>query len=682
MKERRIVMASVAVSSSTLKRIEELRTLLREHDYRYYVLAQPTISDREYDRLMRELIALEREHPELATPDSPTQRVGDEPTKEFLTISHAVPMLSLSNTYNEEEVRDFDRRVRSMLGKELYRYVCELKFDGVAISLNYEGGSFVRGATRGDGFQGDEITQNLKTIRSIPLRSIATKKGLEDFEVRGEVYMKREDFRKMNEERELAGEKPFINPRNSAAGTLKLQDPKIVATRPLNFIAYYLRWQEMELSSHYENLKILRELGFPVCEHTRLSRTVDNVVKYWSEWEARRDDLPYDIDGVVVKVDSLAQQAKLGTIAKSPRWAIAFKFAARQERTILKNIRLQVGRIGTITPVADLEPVFVGGTTVSRATLHNEDYVKELDIRPGDTVVVEKGGDVIPKVSEVIREKRPRGSKPFKMPNKCPECGSRISRPEDEANYYCENSECPAQVRARIGHFAHRGAMDIEGLGEALVDQLVSLGFIQSHADLYELHKKRDRLVQLERWGEKSADNLLAAIEESKKRPFWRVVFAIGIRHVGAGVTQLIVNHVRSMDKLMETSQDELQHIQGVGPRIAESVRRFFEDKHNLRLVERLRRAGLQFEDKQKRPAAGSTLSGKTFVLTGTLSSLTREEAKSKIEELDGKVASSVSGNTDYVVVGEEAGSKLAKAKELGIQTLDENAFLKLIKKA
>jgi DNA ligase (NAD+) len=406
------------------------------------------------------------------------------------------------------------------------------------------------------------------------------------------------------------------------------------------------------------------------------------VVKYWSEWEARRDDLPYDIDGVVVKVDSLAQQAKLGTIAKSPRWAIAFKFAARQERTILKNIRLQVGRIGTITPVADLEPVFVGGTTVSRATLHNEDYVKELDIRPGDTVVVEKGGDVIPKVSEVIREKRPRGSKPFKMPNKCPECGSRISRPEDEANYYCENSECPAQVRARIGHFAHRGAMDIEGLGEALVDQLVSLGFIQSHADLYELHKKRDRLVQLERWGEKSADNLLAAIEESKKRPFWRVVFAIGIRHVGAGVTQLIVNHVRSMDKLMETSQDELQHIQGVGPRIAESVRRFFEDKHNLRLVERLRRAGLQFEDKQKRPAAGSTLSGKTFVLTGTLSSLTREEAKSKIEELDGKVASSVSGNTDYVVVGEEAGSKLAKAKELGIQTLDENAFLKLIKKA
>jgi DNA ligase (NAD+) len=674
-------MASAAASSSTLKRIEELRKLLLEHDYRYYVLAQPTISDQQYDRLMRELIGLEREHPELATPDSPTQRVGGEPTKEFPTVTHAVPMLSLSNTYNEEEVRDFDRRVRSALGEEPFRYVCELKFDGVAISLTYEGGLLARGATRGDGFQGDEITQNLKTIRSIPLRLRTRKKGMEDLEVRGEVYMKRDDFRRMNEERELAGEKTFINPRNSAAGALKLQDPKIVATRPLNFVAYFMRSGTTELSSHSENLRTLRELGFPVSEHARVSTTVDEVVRYWSEWEARRDDLPYDIDGVVVKVDSLAQQARLGTIAKSPRWAIAFKFAARQARTVLKSIRLQVGRIGTITPVADLEPVFVGGTTVSRATLHNEDYIKELDIRPGDTVVVEKGGDVIPKVSEVIREKRPRGTKPFTMPDKCPECGSKISRPEGEANYYCENSECPAQVRARIGHFAHRGAMDIEGLGEALVDQLVSLGFIQSYADLYELHKKRDRLVQLEHWGEKSADNLLAAIEESKKRPFWRVVFAIGIRHVGAGVTQLIVNHVRSMDKLMEASQEELQEIQGVGPRIAESVRRFFEDKHNRKLIERLRKARLQFEEKEKRPSAGTPFSGKTFVLTGTLPSFTREEAKAKIEELGGKVASSVSSKTDYVVVGEEAGSKLAKAKELGIQTLDEKSFLKLIRK-
>ncbi len=675
-------MATGTASASTTKRIEELRTLLREHDYRYYALAQPTISDREYDRLMRELIELERTHPDLVTPDSPSQRVGGQPTKEFPTVAHTVPMLSLSNTYNEEEVTDFDRRVRSMLGKDPIRYVCELKFDGVAISLLYEGGILVRGATRGDGTQGDDITQNLKTIRSIPLRSMGKKKGLETFEVRGEVYMKRDDFQKMNEERELAGERPFINPRNSAAGTLKLQDPKIVATRPLNFVAYYLRLEAVELASHYENLKILRELGFPASEHSRLCRNLDEVIRYWKEWEDRREDLPYDIDGVVVKVDALRQQDRLGMIAKSPRWAIAFKFAARKATTLLRDIKLQVGRIGTITPVAELDPVFVGGTTVSRATLHNEDYIEELDIRLGDAVVVEKGGDVIPKVSSVVLEKRPRGTKPFVMPGKCPECGSRISRPAGEANYYCENSECPAQVRARIEHFAHRGAMDIEGLGEAVVDQLVSLGFIRSYADLYELHKKRDQLVKLERWGEKSVDNLLEAIEESKKRPFSRVLFAIGIRHVGAGVVQLIVNEYRSVDKLMQASQEELQQIQGIGPRIAESIRRFFGDRHNQRIIERLRKAGLQFEEKQRRASVGSPLVGKTLVLTGTLSSFTREEAKQRIEELGGKVASSVGENTDYVVVGEEPGSKLDKAKKLGVQTLDEESFLKLIKKA
>mgnify|MGYP001615961237 FL=1 len=675
-------MATGTASASTTKRIEELRTLLREHDYRYYALAQPTISDREYDRLMRELIELERTHPDLVTPDSPSQRVGGQPTKEFPTVAHTVPMLSLSNTYNEEEVTDFDRRVRSMLGKDPIRYVCELKFDGVAISLLYDGGILVRGATRGDGTQGDDITQNLKTIRSIPLRSMGKKKGLETFEVRGEVYMKRDDFQKMNEERELAGERPFINPRNSAAGTLKLQDPKIVATRPLNFVAYYLRLEAVELASHYENLKILRELGFPASEHSRLCRNLDEVIRYWKEWEDRREDLPYDIDGVVVKVDSLRQQDRLGMIAKSPRWAIAFKFAARKATTLLRDIKLQVGRIGTITPVAELDPVFVGGTTVSRATLHNEDYIEELDIRLGDAVVVEKGGDVIPKVSSVVLEKRPRGTKPFVMPGKCPECGSRISRPAGEANYYCENSECPAQVRARIEHFAHRGAMDIEGLGEAVVDQLVSLGFIRSYADLYELHKKRDQLVKLERWGEKSVDNLLEAIEESKKRPFSRVLFAIGIRHVGAGVVQLIVNEYRSVDKLMQASQEELQQIQGIGPRIAESIRRFFGDRHNQRIIERLRKAGLQFGEKQRRASAGSLLVGKTLVLTGTLSSFTREEAKRRIEELGGKVASSVGENTDYVVVGEEPGSKLDKAKKLGVQTLDEESFLKLIKKA
>jgi DNA ligase (NAD+) len=591
----------MAVSASILKRIESLRAQLREHDYRYYVLAQPTISDEEFDRLLRELVALETTNPETITSDSPSQRVGGEPTKEFQTVTHAVPMLSLSNTYNEDEVRDFDRRVRSVLGQEQFRYVCELKFDGVAVSLLFSGGVFLRGATRGDGIQGDDITQNLKTIRSIPLRVMGKKKTVREFEVRGEVYMKREDFRRMNADRELGGEKLFINPRNSAAGTLKLQDPKIVAGRPLNFVAYYLRSSEGRFVSHHDNLTILRDLGFPVSEHSKVCKNVEAVADYWRDWEMRRDTLPYDIDGIVVKVDSLAQQARLGMIAKSPRWAIAFKFAARKATTTLREIRLQVGRVGTITPVAELEPVFVGGSTVSRATLHNEDYIRELDIRPGDAVVVEKGGDVIPKVSSVVMEKRPPGTKPFAMPKTCPECGSRITRPEEEANYYCENSECPAQIRARIEHFAHRGAMDIEGLGEAVVDQLVSQGFVRNYADLYELHRRKSDLVKLERWGEKSVENLLTAIETSKQRPFRRTLFALGIRHVGASVAQLLVNQFCTIDALMDASHDDLQTIQGVGPQIADSMRRFLEDKHNIKIVRKLRKAGLRFEEKPQR---------------------------------------------------------------------------------
>jgi DNA ligase (NAD+) len=588
-------------------------------------------------------------------------------------------MLSLSNTYNEDEVRDFDRRVRSVLGQEQFRYVCELKFDGVAVSLLFSGGVFLRGATRGDGTQGDDITQNLKTIRSIPLRVMQKKKGLKEFEVRGEVYMKREDFRRMNAGRELAGEKLFINPRNSAAGTLKLQDPKIVAGRPLNFVAYYLRYTERGLVGHHDNLAILRELGFPVSQHSKVCKTVEAVIEYWKDWEKRRDSLPYDIDGVVVKVDSLAHQTRLGMIAKSPRWAIAFKFAARQATTVLREIKLQVGRVGTITPVAELEPVFVGGSTVSRATLHNEDYIKELDIRPGDRVVVEKGGDVIPKVSSVVKEKRPPGTKPFAMPNKCPECGSGISRPEEEANYYCENSECPAQIRARIEHFAHRGAMDIEGLGEAVVDQLVGLEFVHNYADLYELHKRKRELVNLERWGEKSVENLLAAIDDSKQCSFSKVLFALGIRHVGASVAQLLVNQFPTMDELMNASIDELQTIQGVGPQIADSVRRFLEDKHNSKIIEKLRKAGLQLEKKLQRVVRKSPFSGRTVVLTGTLSTLSRGEAKEKIEELGGRVASSVSTKTDFVVVGADAGSKLEKAKKLGVRMIDEEEFSRLV---
>lgn len=671
-------MTADRANANVRKQAEELRRQLRDHDYRYYVLAEPVVSDEEYDRLMRELVTLEERYPDIKTPDSPTQRIGEIPTREFETVSHVVPMLSLSNTYSEEEVREFDRRVKGGLKGEAYRYVCELKVDGVAVSLVYRDGMMVRGATRGDGVQGDDVTQNIKTIRSIPLSVLSEVKGIRDFEVRGEVFMTRPDFERMNKERARMGERLFVNPRNSAAGTLKLQDSKVVAQRPLKFISYYLRAEGGNLKSHQENLAILKKIGFPVSEHTQQCTTIEQVVEYWSRWERHRDDLPYDIDGVVVKVDDLRQQERLGAIAKSPRWAIAFKFASRKQETVLKNIVLQVGRMGTITPVAELEPVFVGGSTVSRATLHNEDYIQELDIRPGDVVVVEKGGDVIPKVSAVVREKRKAGLRPYRMPPKCPECGSPISRPENEANFYCENTECPAQVKARIEHFADRGAMDIEGLGEAVVDQFVSLGFLRNYADLYDLRRKREDLLRLDRWGKKSVDNLLEAVEESKKRPLFRLLFALGIRHVGAGVAQVLANHFRSMDALMEATRDDLDRVQGVGPQIAESILRFVSDGHNRRLVERLRKSGLQFRHEVREPSS-VPLNGKTFVLTGTLGKFTREEAKELIEGLGGKVASSVSKKTDYVVAGEDAGSKLAKAKELGVAVLQEDEFLQLV---
>jgi len=485
----------------------------------------------------------------------------------------------------------------------------------------------------------------------------------------------------MNAEREKAGEKTFVNPRNSAAGTLKLQNPELVARRPLQFSAYYLSATGQKLESHYENLQTLQDLGFPVSRHTERRETIQDVVNYCKEWETKRATLSYDIDGVVVKVDSLAQQLELGAIAKSPRWAIAFKFAARKQETVLRDILLQVGRVGTITPVADLEPVFVGGSTVSRATLHNEDYIKELDIRVGDAVIVEKGGDVIPKVSGVIKEKRKPGSKRFRMPDRCPECGTAIARPEDEANYYCENTECPAQVKARIEHFASRGAMDIEGMGEAVVDQLVTLGLIANYADLYELHRKREALLELDRWGKKSVQNLLEAVEESKKKPLSKVLFAFGIRHVGAGVAQLIARSFGTLDHIMKASRDELESVEGVGPQIADSILRFFQDSHNRALVQRLASAGLQSEEKA--PAGGrmSGLAGKTFVLTGTLSSMTRDEAKESIEALGGQVTSSVSKKTDFVVVGSDAGTKLEKAKKLGVRTIEEQEFLRLVKR-
>ncbi|MBI4547007.1 MAG: NAD-dependent DNA ligase LigA [Ignavibacteriae bacterium] len=667
------------IDPAIVRKVEKLRKELRHHDYLYYVLAEPKISDEEYDKLMRELQALEAQYPELITPDSPTHRVGGVPTKEFPTVTHDVPMLSLANAYSEEEIRDFDRRVRSLLPRESIKFTCELKFDGVSLSLRYTEGILTLGATRGDGTQGDDITNNVRTIRTIPLRLEASDSALLDCEVRGEVIMFRKDFEKMNQERERAGEKVFINPRNSAAGTLKLQDSKIVTTRPLKFYAYALRSERKKLKSHYENLQTLKKLGFVVDEHAKLCNTIDDVIEHWKRWEGKRDELPFDIDGIVVKVDSPDQQEKLGAIAKSPRWSLAAKFASRKAETKLREIRLQVGRVGTITPVADLEPVFLGGTTVSRASLYNEDYIRELDIRKGDTVIVERGGDVIPKVTAVIKEKRPRNATPFVFPKKCPECGSQLIRMQDEANYFCDNYECPKQVRERIEHWAYRGAMDIPGLGEAIVDRLVSEKFAKNIADLYDLHKHKAKLCELERWGEKSVQNLLDGIETSKQKPYHRVLYALGIRHVGAGVAQVLADHFSSIDKLKKATQEELEAVYEIGPKIAESIVRFFKNRKHLEIIHRLQNAGIRFESDKKK--ASGKLAGKTFVLTGALTTFTREQAKEAIELLGGRVASSVSKNVDVLIIGEEAGSKLEKAKKLGIELWDEKKFISMIGK-
>ena len=665
------------VPATAAKRAERLRRELREHDYRYYVLAEPTVTDEQYDLLLRELQNLEESYPDLRTPDSPTQRVGGMPTKEFATVAHDPPMLSLANSYSEEEIRDFDRRVCELLGNATTAYVAELKIDGVAITLTYRNGFLVQGATRGDGAQGDDITNNLRTVRQIPLRLRTTTRTHQHIEVRGEAFMARDAFVKMNEQRSRAGEKTFINPRNASAGTLKLQDPRVVAERPISLFTYTLFAPQARLTSHARALVLLTELGFPVNPHYRCCAGIDEVIGYWQEWEQKRDTLPYDIDGVVVKVDALTQQAELGTIAKSPRWAIAFKFTARAAETALNGISLQVGRTGAVTPVAELTPVFVGGSTVSRATLHNMDYIADLDLRIGDTVVVEKGGDVIPKVTGVISAKRPKGAKPFSMPSTCPACGSGIYRSEDESNHYCENADCPAQIRGRIEHFAARGAMDIEGLGAAAVEQLVSLGFVHNVADLYMLSVHTERLIALDRWGEKSTANLLAAIEKSKQQTFYRVLFALGIRHAGAGVARTIAEHFPSIDLLQKADEEELQTIPAIGPTIAASIVHFFREKHNREILKRLQAAGVQLRGIVS--TGGGTLSGKTFVLTGTLPTYTREEIRELIERHGGAVVSSVSNNVHYVVVGTDAGSKLARARALNIPVLLEAELLSMI---
>ncbi|MBN8586394.1 MAG: NAD-dependent DNA ligase LigA [Ignavibacteria bacterium] len=664
----------------TADKAAKLKQKLIDADYKYYILAQPDIDDYSYDMMMKELQDIEAEYPELKTPDSPTQRVGSDLSNDFPTVIHDIPMLSLSNSYDENDLDEFDKRINNLLKGEKYKYVCELKFDGIAVSLTYKNGLFVQGATRGDGFRGDDITTNLKTVRSIPLQ--LDKKI--DIEVRGEVFFMLKDFFRINEEQEADGKPRYANPRNTAAGSLKLKDSREVAARRLNMFCYYMRYLDdnlqKKLKTHSANLDFLKSLKFPVNTSTKVVNNIAEVKAFCAEIEAQRDSLPYEIDGVVIKLDSLEQQNKVGAIAKSPRWAIAYKFKAKQAVTKLKSITLQVGRIGTITPVAELEPVFLAGSTISRATLHNSDEIERKDIREGDYVKIEKGGDVIPKVVEVVLERRPKNSKPFKMPEKCPVCGTALHRPEGEANHYCTNSLCPAQVQGRMEHFVARTAMDIEGLGFQILEKFIQLGYLKDITDIYKLKGKIKELKSLERFGEKSIDNILNSIERSKERPFEKVLYAIGIRHVGDRTARVLAKHFKSVDNIIAASKEEIESIHEIGPRIAESVYDFFHTKSNLQMVEKLRKAGLNFE-MEVTPNASNKLEGLTFVVTGTLEKYKREEVEELIETLGGKAASSVSKKTSYVLAGAEAGSKLKKAESLGVKVIDEAEFDKMIKK-
>lgn len=654
------------------KRIEELRSQITYHEKKYYIDNEPQISDYEFDQLMAELKRLEEAYPEFITPDSPTQRVGEKPVEGFPTVEHKRPMLSIENCYNEDEFREFDERIRKLLPGEKIEYVAELKIDGLSMSIIYRDGHYQQAATRGDGFRGDDVTPQVKTIRSLPL-SIPIK---DEVEVRGEVYLPYESFRKINQEREKRGEPLFANPRNAAAGSIRLLDPKEVAGRKLDIFLYYIFINGQEMPSQWENLQQLKKLGFKTNPHSRLCRSLEEVIDFYREWTEKRDSLEYDVDGVVVKVNSTRQRELLGTTAKSPRWAIAYKFPARQVTTRIKDIIIQVGRTGALTPVAILEPVQIGGTTVSRCTLHNEEELKRKDIRVGDYVLLERSGDVIPHIVSVMKERRTGEEKPFKWPDRCPVCHSKLYKEEGEAISRCINPSCPARLRESIIHFASRRAMNIEGLGEAWVDQFLAKGLIKQIPDLYDL--KYEQLVQLERMGPKSAKNLLDQIEESKKRELWRLIFALGIRHVGEKMAQSLARKFRDLERLAAATEEELMTVEDVGPKVARSIVFFFKQPENQELIRRLKAAGLNFKEQEEK-AGAKPLSGLTFVLTGTLSSMTREQAKEKIEKLGGSVASSVSKKTSYLVVGEEPGSKLQKARELGVKTLSEKEFLKLL---
>ncbi|MEK4886058.1 NAD-dependent DNA ligase LigA [Bacillus sp. FSL W8-0223] len=661
------------------KRVRELHERLNQYSYEYYVLDQPTVPDAEYDRLMQELIEIENAFPELRTPDSPTQRVGGQPLEAFQKVRHDIPMLSLANAFGEGDLRDFDRRVRESLNEE-YSYVCELKIDGLAVSLSYENGVFVQGSTRGDGAIGEDITMNLRTIHSIPLRL----KEPVSIEVRGEAFMPKKSFEKLNREREERGETLFANPRNAAAGSLRQLDPKIAASRNLDIFLYGIgNSGNVNIQSHSEGLDYLDRLGFKTNKERRKCKDIEEVIQYIKEYTEKRSTLPYEIDGIVIKVDSLAQQEKLGSTAKSPRWAIAYKFPAEEVVTKLLDIELSVGRTGVVTPTAVLEPVHVAGTTVQRASLHNEDYIREKDIKIGDEVVIKKAGDIIPEVVRPIKERRKGEEKEFHMPGHCPECGSELVRLDGEVALRCINPKCPAQIREGLIHFVSRNAMNIEGLGEKVIAQLFREQLVKDVADIYQLTK--DQLLQLDRMGEKSVSNLLKAIEDSKENSLERLLFGLGIRHVGAKAAKTLAVHFETLDRLMKADVEELTAIPEVGEKMADAVVTYFHQPEVLELIQELKEAGVNMEYKGPKPVSGdqssSYFAGKTIVLTGKLEALTRNEAKEKIEALGGKVSGSVSKKTDLVIAGADAGSKLAKAREFDIEIWDEEKLLEELNK-
>ncbi|HUY41319.1 MAG TPA: NAD-dependent DNA ligase LigA [Candidatus Dormibacteraeota bacterium] len=656
---------------SVQERAADLRARLEEANVRYYVLDAPTITDAAYDAMLRELVELEAAHPELRTADSPTQRVGAPASEHFAPYEHRVPMLSLANAFDESELRAFDERVRK-LAEVAVAYVCELKIDGLAVSLSYRNGVFERGATRGDGRIGEDVTPNLRTIKTIPLRM----KGrvVPELEVRGEAYLRKSDFARLNEERERAGLPDFANPRNAASGGLRQLDPAMTAQRRLSFFAYgaipgpAMQWQA---------LQDLAAMGFHVNPNVARRETVDEVLAYCREWEERRDELDYEIDGVVVKVDAVAVQERLGSVGRNPRWAIAFKFKPREARTKLNEIAINVGRTGTLNPYAILEPVHVGGVTIQNATLHNEDYIAHNDIRIGDTVIVTRAGDVIPRVVGPVVQERTGKERVFHMPERCPVCGADAFRPEGEAMWRCTNAACPAQVYERVRHFASRGAMDIEGLGDVMAGELTALGIVKNIGDVYGLDRRR--LARVPRTGEKSIAKLLDAIERSKPRGLARLLVGLGIRFVGEQTAQVLAGDFGSIDALESASEEELQRSAGIGPELAKSVALFFKQRANRAMIERLRAAGVVTTAPKRARAPEGPLAGKTFVLTGALPSLTREAATEMIEAAGGRVTGSVSKKTDYVVAGDEPGSKLAKAEQLGVAVVDEDGLRALL---